>query len=62
LVSEPDDRTAFLSNAGEPFSPDHLSNLVLDYIDAVVAIAIEPVARATPTFDRTIVFESPILV
>jgi len=34
LVTEPDDRTVFLSNAGEPFCLDHLSNLVRDYVDA----------------------------
>jgi len=33
LVTEPDDRTVFLSNAGEPFCLDHLSNLVRDYVD-----------------------------
>ncbi len=33
LVVEPDDRTVFLSNAGEPFCLDHLSNLVRDYVD-----------------------------
>ena len=34
LVSEPDDKTVFLSNAGEPFSLDHLSDLVRGYVDA----------------------------
>jgi integrase/recombinase XerD len=34
LVTEPDDRTLFLSNAGEPFSLDHLSNLVRTHVDA----------------------------
>lgn len=34
LVSEPDDKTVFLSNAGEPFSLDHLSDLVGTYVDA----------------------------
>jgi integrase/recombinase XerD len=34
LVSEPDDRTAFLSNAGEPFTADYLSELVRGYVDA----------------------------
>lgn len=34
LVSEPDDKTVFLSNAGEPFSLDHLSDLVRTYVDA----------------------------
>jgi len=34
LASEPDDKTVFLSNAGEPFSLDHLSDLVRDYVDA----------------------------
>jgi integrase/recombinase XerD len=33
LVTEPDDRTVFLSNVGEPFCLDHLSNLVRDYVD-----------------------------
>ena len=34
LVMEPDDRTVFLSNAGEPFCLDHLSDLVRTYVDA----------------------------
>jgi integrase/recombinase XerD len=34
LVSEPDDKTVFLSNAGEPFSLDHLSDLVRVHVDA----------------------------
>jgi integrase/recombinase XerD len=34
LVVEPDDLTAFLSNAGEPFSLDHLSALVRTHVDA----------------------------
>jgi integrase/recombinase XerD len=34
LVSAPDDGTVFLSNAGDTFSLDHLSDLVRDYIDA----------------------------
>ena len=34
LASEPDDRTVFLSNAGEPFSLDHLSDLVRTHIEA----------------------------
>lgn len=34
LVDEPDDKTVFLSNAGEPFSLDHLSDLVRGYVDA----------------------------
>ncbi len=34
LISEPDDKTVFLSNAGEPFSLDHLSSLVRGYVDA----------------------------
>ena len=34
LVVEPDDRTVFLSNAGEPFCLDHLSDLVRTYVDA----------------------------
>ena len=34
LVSEPDDKTVFLSNPGEPFSLDHLSGLVRGYVDA----------------------------
>jgi integrase/recombinase XerD len=33
LVVEPDDRTVFLTNAGEPFCLDHLTNLVRDYVD-----------------------------
>jgi integrase/recombinase XerD len=34
LVSEPDEQVVFLSNAGEPFSLDHLSDLVRTYVDA----------------------------
>ena len=34
LVSEPDDKTAFLSNAGEPFTADYLTELVRGYVDA----------------------------
>ena len=34
LAVEPDDHTAFLSNAGEPFSLDHLSALVRAHVDA----------------------------
>ena len=34
LAVEPDDQTAFLSNAGEPFSLDHLSALVRTHVDA----------------------------
>ena len=34
LVVEPDDRTVFLSSAGEPFCLDHLSDLVRTYVDA----------------------------
>src|SRR5206468_3122814 len=34
LVSEPDDKIVFLSNAGEPFSLDQLSDLVRTYVDA----------------------------
>ncbi len=34
LADEPDDKTVFLSNAGEPFSLDHLSDLVRGYVDA----------------------------
>jgi integrase/recombinase XerD len=34
LVVEPDDGTVFLSNAGEPFSLDHLSDLVPVHVDA----------------------------
>jgi integrase/recombinase XerD len=33
LVVEPDDHTTFLSNAGEPFSLDHLSALVRKHVD-----------------------------
>jgi integrase/recombinase XerD len=33
LAVEPDDGTVFLSNAGEPFSLDHLSDLVRVYVD-----------------------------
>jgi len=34
LVTEPDDKTLFVSNVGEPFSLDHLSDLVRGYVDA----------------------------
>lgn len=34
LVSEPDDRTVFLSNAGEPLSLDYLTEMVRGYVDA----------------------------
>jgi integrase/recombinase XerD len=34
LVVEPDDHTVFLSNAGEPFCLDHLSDLVRTYVGA----------------------------
>ncbi len=34
LASEPDDKTVFLSNAGEAFSLDHLSALVRTHIEA----------------------------
>jgi integrase/recombinase XerD len=34
LAVEPDDGTVFLSNAGEPFSLDHLSDLVRLHVDA----------------------------
>ena len=34
LVVGPDDGTVFLSNAGEPFSLDHLSDLVRIHVDA----------------------------
>ncbi len=34
LAAEPDDRTVFLSNAGEAFSLDHLSDLVRAHIEA----------------------------
>jgi integrase/recombinase XerD len=34
LAVEPDDGTVFLSSAGEPFSLDHLSDLVRVYVDA----------------------------
>ena len=37
-MSEPDDMTLFLSNAGEPFSLDHLSDLVRDYVDAALSV------------------------
>jgi integrase/recombinase XerD len=33
LVVEPDDHTVFLSNAGEPFCLDHLSDLVRMHVD-----------------------------
>lgn len=33
-AGEPDDRTLFLSNAGETFSLDHLSDLVRGYVEA----------------------------
>jgi integrase/recombinase XerD len=34
LVVEPDDHTVFLSNAGEPFCLDHLSDLVRAHVDS----------------------------
>jgi Phage integrase family len=34
LVCQPDDRTLFLSNAGEPFSPDYLTEMVAGYVEA----------------------------
>jgi integrase/recombinase XerD len=34
LVVEPDDHTIFISNAGEPFCLDHLSDLVRTHVDA----------------------------
>ena len=34
LATEPDDRTLFLSNAGETFSLDHLSDLVRGHVEA----------------------------
>ena len=34
LASEPDDRIAFLSNAGEPFSLDYLTEVVRGYVEA----------------------------
>lgn len=45
LVSEPDDRTVFLSNAGEPFSLDHLSDLVRGYVDAALSVDGKPGKR-----------------
>jgi integrase/recombinase XerD len=34
LASEPDDKTVFLSNAGEPLSLDYLTEMVRGYVDA----------------------------
>ena len=34
LVNEPDDKVVFLSNAGEPFSLDYLTEMVRGYVDA----------------------------
>jgi hypothetical protein len=34
LATEPDDRTVFLSNAGQTFSLDHLSDLVRGHVEA----------------------------
>ena len=34
LVSEPDDKVVFLSNAGEPFALDYLTEMVRGYVDA----------------------------
>ena len=34
LVSEPDDKVVFLSNVGEPFSLDYLTEMVRGYVDA----------------------------
>jgi integrase/recombinase XerD len=38
LVSEPDDGILFLSHAGEPFSLDHLSDLVRRHVDAALSV------------------------
>jgi len=34
LANEPDDHVVFLSNAGEPFSLDYLTEVVRGYVDA----------------------------
>ena len=34
LIAEPDDHTVFLSNAGEPFSLDYLTEMVRGYVEA----------------------------
>lgn len=38
LVVKPDDDTVFLSNAGEPFSLDCLSDLVRVHVDAALSV------------------------
>ena len=45
LVVEPDDGTVFLSNAGEPFSLDHLSDLVRVHVDAALSVDGKPGKR-----------------
>ncbi len=45
LVVEPDDGTVFLSNAGEPFSLDHLSDLVRVHVDAALSADGKPGKR-----------------
>jgi integrase/recombinase XerD len=45
LVVEPDDGTVFLSNAGEPFSLDHLSDLVRVHVDAALSVDGKPAKR-----------------
>jgi integrase/recombinase XerD len=45
LAVEPDDGTVFLSNAGEPFSLDHLSDLVRVHVDAALSVDGKPGKR-----------------
>jgi integrase/recombinase XerD len=45
LTVEPDDGTVFLSNAGEPFSLDHLSDLVRVHVDAALSADGKPGKR-----------------
>lgn len=45
VVAEPDDGTVFLSNAGEPFSLDHVSDLVRVHVDAALSVDGKPAKR-----------------
>jgi integrase/recombinase XerD len=45
LVSEPDEHVLFLSNAGEPFSLDYLTEMVRGYVDAALSVDGKPGKR-----------------
>jgi len=45
LVSEPDEGTVFLSNAGEPMSLDYLTQLVATHVDAALSVDGKPGKR-----------------